>query len=79
MAVTIRALEELVGQLQLAEQVEVAPTLVIGLGGSGTLDGAAAEEIDATALRDYPAHPLPVRGLRPRRFHEPTRIGGCAG
>ena len=36
MAVTIRALEELVGQLQLAEQVEVAPTLVIGLGGSGT-------------------------------------------
>ncbi len=36
MAVTIRALEELVGQLQLAERVEVAPTLVIGLGGSGT-------------------------------------------
>jgi predicted house-cleaning noncanonical NTP pyrophosphatase (MazG superfamily) len=36
MAVTIRALEELAGQLQLAEQVEVAPTLVIGLGGSGT-------------------------------------------
>jgi hypothetical protein len=36
MAVTIQALEELVGQLQLAEQVEVAPTLVIGLGGSGT-------------------------------------------
>jgi hypothetical protein len=32
MAVTIRALEELVGQLQLAEQVEVVPTLVIGLG-----------------------------------------------
>jgi predicted house-cleaning noncanonical NTP pyrophosphatase (MazG superfamily) len=36
MAVTIRALEELVRQLQLAERVEVAPTLVIGLGGSGT-------------------------------------------
>jgi predicted house-cleaning noncanonical NTP pyrophosphatase (MazG superfamily) len=36
MAVTIRALEELVGQLQLAERVEVSPTLVIGLGGSGT-------------------------------------------
>jgi hypothetical protein len=36
MAVTIRALEELVGQLQLAERVEVVPTLVIGLGGSGT-------------------------------------------
>jgi cation diffusion facilitator CzcD-associated flavoprotein CzcO len=36
MAVTIRALEGLVGQLRLAERVEVAPTLVIGLGGSGT-------------------------------------------
>jgi hypothetical protein len=36
MAVTIRALEELVGHLRLAERVEVAPTLVIGLGGSGT-------------------------------------------
>jgi hypothetical protein len=36
MAVTVRSLEELAGQLQLAEQVEVAPTLVIGLGGSGT-------------------------------------------
>jgi hypothetical protein len=36
MAVTIQALEELVGQLQLAERVEVSPTLVIGLGGSGT-------------------------------------------
>jgi hypothetical protein len=45
MAVTIRALEELVGQLQLAEQVEVAPTLVIGLGGSGTWAARRLKEL----------------------------------
>ncbi|MFA0771044.1 MAG: hypothetical protein REDVDVYQ_001564 [Candidatus Fervidibacter sp.] len=45
MAVTIRALEELVGQLQLAEQVEVAPTLVIGLGGSGTWTARRLKEL----------------------------------
>jgi hypothetical protein len=45
MAVTIRALEELVGQLQLAERVEVAPTLVIGLGGSGTWTARRLKEL----------------------------------
>jgi len=31
-----RALEDILGELQLAQMVRVAPTLVIGLGGSGT-------------------------------------------
>ncbi|MEJ7613456.1 MAG: tubulin-like doman-containing protein [Candidatus Fervidibacter sacchari] len=31
-----RALEDVAGQLQIAQTVQVAPTLVIGLGGSGT-------------------------------------------
>ncbi len=55
MAVTLRSLQELVGQLQLAEQVEVAPTLVIGLGGSGTW---TARRLKALMRQRYGIVPL---------------------
>ncbi len=55
MAVTLRSLQELVGQLQLAEQVEVTPTLVIGLGGSGTW---TARRLKALMRQRYGIVPL---------------------
>jgi len=59
MAVTIRPLEDLVGQLQLTEQVEVAPTLIIGLGGSGTWTARRLKEL----MRQRYGIITPIRSL----------------